>query len=272
MAAENARWTSKQKCENLHRYCSRDTRELVRKIGPRLENKWNATVSELYELYQGEEKKERYSRESLDRFVRRDHVVTKRKHLVKYYREFNRRLNGLRDKLQDSERDRLFWIGIPTELQQDAYLELRTKRRSFDRHKAPDMFEVYKLILAIMDKESLYANLTSSWKVGKPRHDKNSSNARKHSKKYSTSELDSDTDSSEEDNPKRRRKTKKHISFSDYHSSDSSPDDSSDSESSDNEQPKHSSKKKKVNQTDGKRISKQNANASTAIHSPKKTQ
>jgi len=197
----------------------------------------------MYELYQGEEKADRYSRESLDRFVRRAHEITKVKHLVKYYREFNRRLEGLRDELPSSERDRLFWKGIPENIQRDAYHELRSKPGSFDRHKAPDMDKVYKLILAIMDKDSIYANVANGWKSGKAKSARDSSRKR-HSRKYSTPDSDSDDEAmSDEDKPRHRKKTKRYQEESD--SSDSSSNsDSSDSESSEDDQPSRMSRKK----------------------------
>ena len=257
MAAENVGWTGQQKCEHIHLYCSPRYSNLVRKLAPCKAGNWSRTVQELYRLFQGEEKPDRYSRESIDRFVSRDRSITKRKDVVKYYREFSRRLQGLRDELPNAERDRLFWKGIPEDVQRDAYYELRAKKDAFSRHKAPDMHEVYKLILAVMDKDSLYANLANSWNPTKTKHD------RKHLKKRNTSDTDSESDSFYEAKPKHRRKSGGHGHDLTSDSDDlPSSDDPSDSDSTEDER-SHQAPKKKASRSSNRRAKKRGSGTTT---------
>jgi hypothetical protein len=69
IATKGAGWSSKQKCDYLHTYCNRETRELVKRIDARKSGEWHTTVQALKDLYSTEDQADRYSRDNLDKFV-----------------------------------------------------------------------------------------------------------------------------------------------------------------------------------------------------------
>jgi hypothetical protein len=88
MAAESTGWNSKKKCDNVLLYCNSDTRSFVQKLEPQQRGNWKATQAALHEFYGDDEPRDRYSREQLDRFIRKERSIKKKKEFIKYYREF----------------------------------------------------------------------------------------------------------------------------------------------------------------------------------------
>src|SRR6266852_1491368 len=88
MLADNAGWTPQQKCQHVHKYCNSKTRALVRTLKSRKRNDWDATVAEMRKMYRGDERQDKYSRDSLERFVARDRVITKKAHFIDYHQKF----------------------------------------------------------------------------------------------------------------------------------------------------------------------------------------
>jgi hypothetical protein len=197
IATKGAGWTSKQKCDYLHTYCNRETRELVKRIEARKSGDWSATVRALRDLYSTEDQADRYSRDSLDRFVRKERTISSKKQFIEYYRGFCRRVQGLKETITQEDVNRLFWKGLPRNIQQDSYYELRAQHLVIDRYTAPEIKVVRGIIMSILDKDSLFANLTNSRKGNR---DQDAIKGKKHRKErfYRYSD-DEDTGSDESD-------------------------------------------------------------------------
>ena len=251
LIAETAGWTDVQKCEHIYKYCNKDTRDLVRALDPRKRGNWTDTVVALQEMYIYDEQTDRYTRDSLEKFISEKRVITKKMDFVKYYRGFIKQLHGLREKITEEEKNRLFWKGIPEALQDDIYRRLLAANPLLDSHSPPDRRKVHELALKSLDKKSVYANLMAS-QGHRRRMEAKSTRTRQRSSKSSKPWLDDSDDeepSSEDDN--RRHKHKRSIS-EDSESGDevyTSDNYNSDSESSGDEQVKHSKAHKKKKAT-----------------------
>src|ERR1700733_8417237 len=130
---------------------------------------------------------------------------------VKYYRGFIKQLHGLREKITEEEKNRLFWKGIPEALQDDIYRRLLAANPLLDSHSPPDRRKVHELALKSLDKKSVYANLMAS-QGHRRRMEAKSTRTRQRSSKSSKPWLDDSDDeepSSEDDN--RRHKHKRSI-------------------------------------------------------------
>ena len=240
MVADNAAWTDKQKCEHIFKYCTNDTRDLVRALEPRKRGNWADTMVMLREMYIGDEHAAKYTRDSLEKFVREERIITKKKEFIKYYRGFSKQLHSLREKITDEDKNRLFWKGMPETLQDDIYRRLLAADPHLDSHSPPDRRKVHELALKALDKKSFYANLmTSQGRHGGRRS--RSVHRKRSSKSGKPWQDDSDDEDSASSNDERRHK-RRHSSKDTESNSDSdlADSDSSDSESSDDDQPRHS--------------------------------
>ena len=201
MATGNAGWTNRQKCKNIYMYCNRETRNLVRKLGPQERGNWKGTIEALHKLYIGDEYADKYSRDHLDKFVSKKRTISRKKEFVKYFREFTEQLHGLRETITNGDRDCLFWKGLPQSVQQDIYIELIAEDPKMDRRKAASMESVHRIALSVLDKNSLYAGLTASWSDIKRRSwDLQQKKKRSRASKLSYDSSDNESSSSEEDN------------------------------------------------------------------------
>jgi len=200
IATKGAGWSPKQKCDYLHTYCNRETRELVKRIDARKSGDWHATVQALKDLYSTEDQADRYSRDSLDKFVRKERRISNKKQFVEYYRGFCRRVQGLKETVTQGDVNRLFWKGLPPDLQRDVYYELRAQRLVIDRHTAPEIKLVRVTAMSVLDKDSLFANLTASRGNSKNTKGKDKSDSKgkkRRSQKFYKDSEDEDSDSDE---------------------------------------------------------------------------
>jgi hypothetical protein len=206
MAADGARWTSRQKCKNIYKYCTGSTRNFVRKLEARRDGDWNGTVKALMEFYPPDDKRDKCSRERLERFARKKRTISNKEHFSRYYRHFNKRTHKLYEAVALSERDRLFWKGLPRDLQRSIYYELLARDPRMNRREAPSMRKVREIALLLLDKDSLFAHLTTTSSsaattgpLDKTRHKKRRS-TRSHPRSDS-----SESSSSEDEEPVPRR-------------------------------------------------------------------
>ena len=116
MLADNAGWTPQQKCQHVHKYCNSKTRPLVRTLKSRKRNDWGATVAEMRKMYLGDERQDKHSRDSLERFVARDRRITKKAHFIDYHQKFCTIAHNLHDHVLEADQDHLFWKGLPKNL------------------------------------------------------------------------------------------------------------------------------------------------------------
>lgn len=207
MVADSAGWTGRQKCEHVFMYCNRETRELVRKLKPRERGNWIGTMQMLHQLYLADDRNDKYTRDNLDHFVRKKRSMTSKGEFVEYYRKFSKRLHGLREDITIEDRDRLFWKGLPQDIRKDIYLELIAENPKLDRRRAASIEIVQKHALAILDMNSLYADLTTSRGNQKRKKDRSGYAKKKRSKssKLFYDNMDSETSSSEEIRHRHRR-------------------------------------------------------------------
>jgi gag-polyprotein putative aspartyl protease len=266
IAAESAGWNDAEKCEKLPLYCSRETRNLVRRLEARQRGNWRGTEAALREFYGSEEQRDRYSREQLDRFVRKIRSIKSKKEFIKYYREFANRLNGLKNTITMDERDRLFWIGLPKKLQKDVYVELIAEKPGLDRQKAASIEDVHRIALRALDRHSIYAHLTASRKKKeKSKAVTRKSDKKKAKKNKKDTDESSDSSSSESEDSARERKRSFFKTTDESSSEDSESDSSSNesdtesSESDDDDYDKRQSKRK----SHKKRTSKESKYKST---------
>jgi hypothetical protein len=99
---------------------------------------------------------------SLEHLVAQDWVIIKKKQFIEYYQEFNKRYHNLHEEVSKGDRNQLFWKGLPSNLQQDIFDELRACNPAIDWHKAPAVEDVHQIALRVLDKNSIFANLTVS--------------------------------------------------------------------------------------------------------------
>jgi hypothetical protein len=114
------------------------------------------------QLYGGDDCTDKYSRNSLEHLASRKRKITRKKHFVEYYRDFAKCTHNMHKRVSDEDKNRLFWKGLPKDLQKDIFNELQATLPTFDQHNAPDIKLIQDTALNILDKNSLYADLTVS--------------------------------------------------------------------------------------------------------------
>jgi hypothetical protein len=249
MAADNVGWTDEQKCDHIHKYCVWEEKALIKALHPRKDGDWKGTIEMMKQLYSGKDRTDKYSRDSLERLILQDRTITSKKQFVKYYRDFTKRTHNMYEEVAEDDKNRLFWKGLPKDLQKDIFSELRVSTPGLDRKKAPAVKDVREIAMKIFDKNSLYAPLAISHSKYKEKKSKHSSHKKKkHSRSRTTFEdSDEDTESSSEEEDKRQKRRRSYHRKSDSSSSDGSSSDESDDESSDDKFRKMGDRKKKRN-------------------------
>ena len=101
------------------------------------------------------------SLESLECLVAQSREITK-KEFTKYYWEFNKCCHNMQEDVSKGDKNQLFWKGLPSELQHDIFNELRVGNPSISWHKAPAIEDVHQTALKVLDKNSIFFNLTVS--------------------------------------------------------------------------------------------------------------
>ena len=247
MAADNVGWTDEQKCDHIYKYCVWEEKSLIKALRPRKEGDWKGTVEMMKQLYSGKDRTDKYSRDSLERLILQDRTITSKSQFVKYYRDFTKRTHSMYEEVAEDDKNRLFWKGLPKDLQKDIFSELRVLAPGLDRKKAPAVKDVREIAMKIFDKNSLYAPLAISHSKSKEKKSKYSSHKKKKRSKSRTTFEDSDeeTDSSSEEDRHRRRRRNYHRK-SDSSNSDSSSSDESDDNSSEDEFRRMGDRKRKL--------------------------
>lgn len=248
IATKGAGWNDAQKCKYLHTYCSRNTRELVRKLNSRSRNDWNATVRDLLSYYHAEDRPERYTRDNLDKFIRKTRTISNKKHFTEYYREFCRRVQGLKEGITQEDVNRLFWKGIPKDVRTDVFSELRVRQPTMNKRIAPEIGLVRKIALTVLDKDSVFADLAVSHSRGKskqPKEKKTDKPKRQHKSMTSKALLES----SDEETSDSNNSSSESDSESEHSSSESDSDSSSSDSESDHEKRRKSHKSSKRQKT-----------------------
>ncbi len=247
MAADNVGWTNEQKCDHVHKYCVSEQKSLIKALRPRKDGDWKGTIEMMKQLYSGRDRTDKYSRDSLERLILQDRTITSKKQFVKYYRDFTKRTHNMYEEIAEDDKNRLFWKGLPRDLQKDIFSELLASTPGLNRKKAAAVKDVREIAMKIFDKNSLYAPLAISHSKFKEKKSKHSSHKKKkHSRSRITFEdSDEDTESSSEEEDKRRRRRRSYHRKSDSSSSNNSSSDDSDDESSDDEFRRMGDRKKK---------------------------
>ena len=230
MLADNTGWTDQQKCQHVHKYCNSKMRPLIRMLKSCKRNDWDVTVAKMCRMYLGDECQDKHLHDSLEHFVARDRMITKKAHFIDYHQKFCTIAHNLHDHVSEADQDHLFWKGLPKNLRCDIFQELRSDDKR-DWHKAPTIAQVYdEVTKRILDKDSVFANLMASQGKSKSKTKKHDlSKKKKHAKFDDLFSDNSDNESSDSEDEAPRRKSKKHSSKCKKRSS---RDDSSDSGSS----------------------------------------
>ena len=205
-------------------------RPLVRTLKSCKRNDWDTTVAKMHKMYLGDEHQDKYSCDSLEHFVARDRMITKKAHFINYHQKFCAIVHNLHDHVSEADQDHLFWKGLPKNLRRDIFQELRSDDKR-DWRKAPTITQVYdEVTKRILDKDSVFANLTASQGKSKYKSKKHDLSKKKKHTKFDdlfSDDLDNESSDSEDEAP--HCKSEKHSS---KHKKRSSRDDSSDSDSS----------------------------------------
>ncbi|KAF8296984.1 hypothetical protein DL93DRAFT_2047443, partial [Clavulina sp. PMI_390] len=157
MATTSAGWSDSEKCDHLPKYVSHANREIVLKMKPRLDKDWVGTEKRMKELFSMGDEKERFTQDSINRFTRKSRSIRSKKEYAAFYREFTRRADNLKtsEAMSPGEKNKYFWKGLPSPLRQSILLRLHSQNPHMNIRAAPDVDEVHKAALSILDKDSL---------------------------------------------------------------------------------------------------------------------
>ena len=81
--------------------------------------------------YDTGDRPKRYTRDEVDKFVKKTRNISSKKDFTEYHLQFLRRAAGLEEEITQEDMNGLFWKGIPEEdVQSDTYNKLRVRQTS----------------------------------------------------------------------------------------------------------------------------------------------
>jgi hypothetical protein len=229
--ADGVGLSDEQKCRQLPRYVSRETRELIGKHpGVLNPTNFNDLKEALIKLYDNNDRKYHYTRDKLQTYCFKKRKMRTEADLDDYYRTFMTHVQNLTNNnlLGTRDRDDLFWKGIPEKVQKLAY-DLIKFLPGFSETSPMEYTQVYAQLKTIFEPRRYFKKGTSnkastslSSKIKKHKtkatyFQKEDSDSDSDSEievsssedESSSSDSDADSDSDWEPKPKRMAKAKK---------------------------------------------------------------